>query len=59
MRNPEIHLGKGAESVHCIAMFLPHIKFINKPTVSNEYLPTPHRLGASCLECKYPVRTVD
>jgi hypothetical protein len=50
MRNPETHLAEGAESVQCISMLFPHINFINKPIVSNEYLPTPHRLGASCLE---------
>jgi hypothetical protein len=36
MRNPETHLGE-KQCVHCIAMRIPHINFINKPTVSKEY----------------------
>jgi hypothetical protein len=37
MRNLETQLGEKQESVHCIAMLIPHINFINKPTVSKEY----------------------
>jgi hypothetical protein len=35
--NTESHLRERAESVHCIAMLLPHTYFINKSRVSNEY----------------------
>jgi hypothetical protein len=56
--NTESHLSETAESVHCIAELLPHKNYMNKPKCPMHCLPTPHRLGASCLLWRCPARTV-
>jgi hypothetical protein len=56
--NPETHLTERAKGVHCIAELLPHTNYMNKPKCSMNTLPSPHRLGASCVVQRCPVRTV-
>jgi hypothetical protein len=59
MGNAETHLRERAESVHCIQCSIPTQTELRSTECPRNTLPTPHRLGASYLEWRCPVRTVD